>query len=256
MKTKLLLILALLFSSFSFAQKLHKMAPKIIAIGLGEKNPYFNESLFPNLEFYYTPTLKVDYGPENIADSDTNLIVNTIYRLKDITYSGTPEYIPVVSKKHDPTQMFLLFDKKGLCYTTGYKLENLNDMGNRKCENNKLLSDNLIKVVKRGKVAKTARKPFVLGKINSIIGNKIDNFPVQNLNGITLELNTLMGKEATLVVFFNLPSTIDIRTLSKAEMKLLDRKESKNVKAMIAVGERSTNILRELEQQFFKTKFK
>ncbi len=254
MKKYILLTLAITITGFAFAQKLHKIAPKIIVIGLGEKNPYFDESQFPDLDFYYTPTLKVDYGSEDIVGSDTTVTIDLNYKLKDVTYSGKPEYITAVANKKDPRNMFLLFDKKGICYTFGFKLDDKNDMELRKCDNKEIVLDNLVKIVKKGKSAKKAKKPFSPEKPQSIVGNKIENFPVQNLKGDTIELNKLLGGEATMVVFFNLPSMVDIRPISKTEMKALDKLNSKNAKARFDIGEQSTNILYELEKQFFKLK--
>ncbi len=256
MKKIITLILALLLTNFSFAQKLHKIAPKIIVIGLGEKNPFFDESQFPDLNFFYTPTLKVDYGNDKNTVFDTISRTNLKYKLKDITYSGTPDYILAISKKDNPINHFLLFDRNGICYTYGFNLSEKEELTEQECENKHLLVENLQKLVKKKKQAKKARKPFNLEKPKSIIGNQLDNFPLQNPKGESLELNSLLGQTACMIVFFNLPADVDIRPISKEDKKLLERKEVKQAKDRVEIGEKSTKILIDLEEQFFKLKIR
>lgn len=256
MKKIIVLILAMLLTNFSFAQKLHKIAPKIIVIGLGEKNPFFDESQYPDLNFFYTPTLNIDYGSDKNTVSDTILRTNLNYKLKDITFSGTPDYILAISKKDNPIHHFLLFDRNGICYTYGFELSEKGDLAEQKCENKLSLAENLQKLVKKKKLAKKVRKPFTLEKPKSIIGNRLENFPIQNLNGDALELNSLLGQTACMLVFFNLPADVDIRPISKENKKLLERKEVQQAKDRVEIGEKSTKILSDLEEQFFKLKFK
>lgn len=47
------------------AQNLIKMAPQVIVVNLGPKNPHFDESIFPHLHFYYTPGIKAVLPDEN-----------------------------------------------------------------------------------------------------------------------------------------------------------------------------------------------
>lgn len=257
MKKNLILILALLISGYSYAQNLTKIVPKIIVIGLGEKNPNFDESQFPDLNFYYTPTLDIDYGSEEMVAAAIKAATNPFYKAEGVTYAGTPEYITGV--KRDPVHMFLLFDSEGTCYTVGYNL--IKDIGGARSANKKTLADNLNDVVKKGKTAKAAKKPYSKGKPHSIIGNKIEDFLIQSLDGENLELADLLGDEATLVVFFSLPLSIDFRPLlTQEEMKALGKKEAKkaNFKANLIqqMGKDATEVLRDLETKFYKMKFK
>ncbi len=41
------------------------MAPQVIVVNLGPKNPHFDESIFPHLHFYYTPGIKAVLPDEN-----------------------------------------------------------------------------------------------------------------------------------------------------------------------------------------------
>ncbi len=257
MKKNLILILALLISGYSYAQNLSKIVPKIIVIGLGEKNPHFDESQFPDLNFYYTPTLNIDYGSEEMVAAAIKKATNPFYKPQPVIFSGTPEFITSVNRERE--SMFLLFDGEGTCYTIGYNL--VKDIAGAQCANKKKLADNLNAIVKKGKTAKAAKKPYTEGRPHSLIGNKVENFPIQNLDGENLELADLLGDEATLVVLFSLPLDIDFRPLpTQEEMKALGRKEGQKAsfKANLIqqMGKDATEILRDLETQFYKMKFK
>lgn len=257
MKKNLILILALLISGYSFAQNLTKIVPKIIVIGLGEKNPNFDESQFPDLNFYYTPTLNIDYGSEEMVAAAIKGATNPFYKPQPVIFSGTPEFITSVNRELE--SMFLLFDSEGTCYTIGYNL--VKDIAGAQSANKKNLADNLNDVVKKGKTAKAAKKPYTVGKPHSLIGNKVESFPIQSSDGENMELVDLLGNGATLVVLFHLPLSIDFRPLlTQEEMKALGKKEAKkaNFKANLIqqMGKDATEILRDLETQFYKMKFK
>lgn len=259
MKKHLILILALLFSGYSFAQNLTKIIPKIIVIGLGEKNPKFDESQFPDLNFYYTPTIAIDYGSEEMIAAAIKSATNPFYKPEPVIFSGTPEWIVQTQKNRGAESTFLLFDAEGTCYTIGYNL--VKSIAGARCANKKSLADNLSDVVKKGKTAKAAKKPYSEGSPHSLIGNKVENFPIQSLEGENLELADLLGEEATLVVLFHLPLSIDFRPLpSQEEMKALGKKEGSKAQFKAELiqekGKEATEILRDLETDFFKMKFK
>lgn len=252
MKKLVFILIAVIGFTNAFAQKLEKLAPKIIVIGLGDKNPMFDESKFPHLNFYYTPKLKIDYGVSKSNPLDTATF-KLNYKEKNIIYTGEPKFIEIYSQKDDPLQLFVLLDKTGNCYTFGYKL-NKDEMGAVECENNVFLLDNLIKVVKKGKVVKKSKKPFVPNKIKSLVGNKPEIFPLQDSNGQLIDFQNILGSKGSLIVFFNLPSDLDIHKISKEEKKELTRQEIQNAKQIQLITERSTDILYKLEKQFFNTK--
>jgi hypothetical protein len=259
MKKNLILILALLISGYSFAQNLTKIIPKIVVIGIGEKNPHFDESQFPDLNFYYTPTINIDYGDEEMVAAAIKKATNPFYKPQPEIWTGTPEWILKVQYNRGAESAFLLFDGEGTCYTIGYNL--VKDIAGAQCANKKKLADNLNDVVKKGKTAKAAKKPYSVDKPHSLIGNKVENFPIQNLDGENIELADLLGDGATLVVLFYLPLSIDFRPLlTQEEMKALGKKEAKkaNFKANLIqqMGKDATEILRDLETQFYKMKFK
>jgi len=110
---KLILLLIALISSFGlYAQA--KYQAKIVVVFMGEKNATFDEEMFPNFEFYYTPGIigtekKANTLSGKIAGSITGDDYSTAY---DVSFSGTPE----AAYKTKITET-VLFDKNG--YVSG-----------------------------------------------------------------------------------------------------------------------------------------
>lgn len=112
MKKLGLLSLALILSIGAFAQA--KYQAKIVVVFMGEKNATFDESMFPNCDFYYTPGIVATEKKANtlsgkIAGSITGDDYSETY---DVSFSGTPE----AAYKTKMTET-VLFDKNG--YVSG-----------------------------------------------------------------------------------------------------------------------------------------
>ena len=248
----LIIVLAFIFPSLN-AQKLSKIAPKIIAIGIGEKNPTFDESMFPDIDIYYTPNIIInDYGMSDAEWMEEYIKVTTIpfYKSKKMVgdpLTGTPQFIIDANSYRDRgiTSFYMLFDSEGLCYTFGYD------------GSPEGMSDELKDVVKKGKTIKPAKKPYGFEKKQVIVGHKLGDFSIQSIEGNTLELNTLLGKEPVLVIFFQLDSGWDAgaQELSVEEGSSLSVMEQTNYEMLRKLVYDVTEPLRSAEREFFDMKF-
>lgn len=179
--------------------------------------------------------------------------VSTIpfYRSKKMVgdpYTGTPQFI-IDANSHTSrgiTNFYMLFDSEGLCYSFGYD-GNFNS-----------LEDELKDVVKKGKTIKPAKKAYGFDIKKTIIGHKLGDFPIQTIDGKNLELNSLLGEEAALVLFFYLDPELNANTqiLSDEEAKSLTNAEITYYELYRQQTYNATEILRTAEEQFFEMKFK
>lgn len=255
MKKLLALFISVVFILVNVnAQKLSKVAPKIIVIGIGEKNSTFDESQFPDLNVYYTPSLIVNnFGFSLKERTDESIKYATIpfYKSKKMVgdpYTGTPQFIIDFNSHTDRgiTNFYMLFDNEGLCYSYGYD-GNFNS-----------LADDLKDVVKKGKTIKPAKKSYGFGRKQTIIGHELGDFTIQSIDGKTLELNSLLGEEAVLVLFFYLDPDLDANTqaLSDEEAKNMTNSEITYYELYRQQVYDVTSILRSAEEEFFEMKFK
>ncbi|MCD4834643.1 MAG: hypothetical protein K8R31_12655 [Bacteroidales bacterium] len=232
MKLKNLLFIAILTlgSSTLFAQ-ISKLAPKVVVIGIGEKNSTLDESQYPNLKFYYTPELI------NIAEE---------------TFSGKPEFLVTLGNDKNLKETFMLFDKNGVCVTQGYRLlSQNNDIGAKLCVDKDNLQNHLKTYVKKEKEGKASSKEMKLKKSDYMIGYKMPEFNVVTPSGEEVSFNSIVEGQATLIVFFQLSSDIDIAEGKKSDQSDKSGKQLFAAMTQGAAGSKTTKLFVNLESQFF-----
>ena len=253
MKKIALLVSILLFAFNAGAQNITKMAPQIIIVNLGKKNPTFDESIYPHLKFFYTPGIKAVITDENQIN-------------KNFSVSGQPEFLVKAFNKHHIKQNgFTLFDKNGICYAEGDDFFEKTDIGEASCSNGKTLAENLKNIVKKGKTAKVSQSPIPWDKGNKhlkvglnhtdivksqfLTGHPFpDDVKVQNSDGKEVVLEEVIKGKPTMVVFMYIPPEGNLETLIKY-YKGNDPKPSKAIQKKYV---NNVLYLSMLEGQFFK----
>ena len=227
---KLFLIAVLSLASFTVFAQISKLAPKVVVLGVGEKNPTLDESQYPNIKFYYTPELK-----DNAE-----------------TFSGKPEFLATLWNDKNLKETFMLFDKNGVCVTQGYRLLSQNsDIGAKLCVDKEALQNHLKSYVKKGKEGKESTKEMKLKKSDYMIGYKMPEFNVSTPSGEEVSFSSIVEGQATLVVFFQLSSDIDIAEGKKADQSGKSGRAFMSAMAQGAVGSGVTKLFDNLESQFF-----
>lgn len=248
MKLKNLLFVAILILGTTgvFAQ-ISKMAPKVVLIGIGEKNPTLDESKYPNLEFYYTPGLK-----SNATASATTKSALSIAGVAKETFSGEPKFIETIWNEKQMQKGFMLFDKNGLCVTQGYEITRQGgDIGRRLCADKDKLQDHLKDYVKKEKEGKKSKKDMKMKKSDFMIGHNMPEFNVVTPSGEEKPINDIIKGQPTLVVFFQLASDVDIEEGKKSDQSDKSGKELFAAATQAAAGADLTQVFVELESQFF-----
>ncbi len=182
------------------------MAPQIVVINLGPKNPTFDESIFPHLKFLYAPDLKANIKSEN----DIN---------KHFTVSGEPEFLSKAFNNGKIKEYgFWLFDNKGNCYTEGDGMDI--EIASTECSNGKTLGDNVKAVVKKYKTVspsnkeldwkhsgnlKLSLKASTVVKKPFLTGHPAPDIELVDGNGNKVNLRSVVDHKPTLVTFIYLP---------------------------------------------------
>lgn len=205
-KKVLTLVLVLAVSFTVSAQKLKKLNPNIVVIGIGAKNPTFNEAQYPDLKFYYTPGLKSQAKVSTSGKAALSLFGAAVEK-----FEGTPEFLAEMwNTKSNMKESFMIFDEDGLCFTQGYRLGGRGAIDKQNCINKKSIAKNVKALVKKGKKAKKAKKKMKLKKSNFMVGREFPDFKVSDSSGKEFAINDLVkGEKATIVVFFQISKDID-----------------------------------------------
>lgn len=223
MKTIAFLFTALLITGISFGQMKYK--PKVVVVVMGPKNSTFDESKFPDLNFYYLPDIKLSknggiYGKasknkKKNAWSSALGIGATSHAEVSQNYTGEPA---IVVDKHIASGTVYVFDKNGLSNAemmgAQYAKDFITNQTKFMIDFNKMKRSwktesfgNLMKsLVKKGETMKPPKKY----KTSHLLGKKIYAFNVQNASGKTFDIQNLTkGNPATLLVFLYINPEFD-----------------------------------------------
>jgi len=242
LKNVFFLTALLLISSLIFGQ-----TPKVVVLGIVEKNETLDESLYPNLEFYYTPNLE----SKAKANSTAKAFASMAGAAKE-TFEGEPEFLAELWNEKDLKNGFMLFDKEGVCATQGYHiLQQGNNIEKRRCVDNDKLSDHFKKYVKKEKTAKPAKRNMKLRKNDFMVGHQMPYFKVVSVDSEEKSIQSVINGEPTLIVYFQLSKDIDIAEGKKADQSDKSGKQLFNSMTQAAAGADVENLFVQLEGQLF-----
>lgn len=188
MKTRNFFIIALLvIASGSVFAKKGVAVPKVIMIGIGAKNPTFNEALYPNLNFYYTPGFVI--GKKDVLGAR-----------KETSLSGDPKFLADINNNGSGLdKQFYVFDKNGLCYTQGYRFTGIESSSTEKNP----LKDTFKDLLKKDKVAKASKKEMKMKKNDFLLGFKMPEYNVSEVNGTEVSIKSITeGGEPVIIIFW------------------------------------------------------
>lgn len=212
MKRSLFSLIGTLFLATTLFAVKPVEVPEIILIGIGAKNPTFNEAQYPHLKFYYTPELAYE---QQTGDGSKGAAV--LGSVADDILVGSPEFFTTINSEHDLLKCYFLFDKSGVCYTQGYNITRREGLMDATGPDDKSLAIAFKETVKKEKVAKPNKKEMKLKKSDFMIGYKMPDCKIVDASGKEIGTNAITenGKPA-LVLFFQLASDIDIQAAKES----------------------------------------
>jgi len=251
MKKPVLLFLMAIIFTYAGAQKMSNMAPQIIVVNFGPKNPHFDEQIYPHLKFLYTPDINVQYSNGTLKEK--------------INLTGTPQFLArAINEDYFKLYGFLIIDQAGNCYTEGANLFENPAVAKSLCANGKTLSDNVKAVVKKHKTIRLKTGPLPWGKSHialkgllsrhtSIVhaaflsGHALPEFNVQTADGKSVSIRQVIQGKPSLIFFAAIPPTENVETIYKFYHGPLE-KPSKTIQKRFG---KLTLYLSVLEGQFF-----
>lgn len=213
----LVIFAATLFVVTSVEAKKKKEKLNVLMIGIGAKNPTFDESRFPDLTFVYTPGLVSQAKMGSAGKSALALFAGKSSRE---IYKGTPKVLETWWDKKNLRHHTILFDKNGIGSWEGWlnlvegrgdrtQMEDTRGKGKKK-----ELSKMLKLIHKKGKTTKVKEgKDFNPKKDNAILNRKMPDFDVvpfdsEESKPISSYIET--GKPV-LVVFFQISPDVNLK---------------------------------------------
>ena len=246
------LVILLLALGGAFAGKAPQV-PDVIMIGIGAKNPTFNESQYPHLKFYYTPGL-VSQAQVSGAAKSALALTGSVARE---SFVGDPKFLQDVNEEFEMKGTWFIFDKNGVCYSHGYDIGRRGEYMKTVGVDNKAIEDSFTEILKKDKVAKLSKKDIVIRKnaisVNDefLMGQKMPEYNVYDLNNkpVSIKSITESGKPVILI-FFQLPSDIDIQAGKESGEGKTGREFGSAVLAS-AAGATLVGMCETIEREFF-----
>jgi hypothetical protein len=195
------------------------MAPQVVVVNIGPKNPHFDENIYPHLKFFYTPDLKAV-----LTDKKE---MNQHFKVE-----GEPEFLKKALNLNKINEYgFLLFDKNGVCYTEGGDILGNYEIASVDCSNGKTLGENVKNLVKKGKTTKVSNKPLnwkkekvplkinlksnALTKKEFLTGHELPSFNVETKEGEQVDLSEWIKGKPTLMIFMYIPPDENVEAVYK-----------------------------------------
>lgn len=181
----------------------------VIMIGIGAKNPTFDESKFPDLKFYYTPGLVSQAEVDNNGKALVSLLGGSTREI----FKGEPEILAKWFDEMDLRGYAIVFDKNGVGTWQG-KL-NLEDDLIEDSEGEgeeETLEDTFEYLLEDGEIMEADEdKEFDYEDDDSVIETYMPDFEVVAPDGSKKSIRELTKNgKTTMVVFFQIPKDIDL----------------------------------------------
>ncbi len=204
-----------IFLSCSFLLAQGKYDINVVAIGIGEKNPTFDEGRFPHISFYYTPKLisKAEVGEEGKA------AVALFGGAAREVFEGEPEVLAKWWDETDIRNHAIIFDKNGVGAWQGWLKpdRDLIDCEGKGEESSVedifeyLLEDNEVIEFDDG-------KEFDYEDNDCLIETKMVDFMVVTPTGEEKSTKSIVENgKATMVIFFQISKDVDLNAVANVE---------------------------------------
>ena len=189
----------------------------VIMIGIGAKNPTFDESKFPNLKFYYTPGLVSKAELDETAKGALSLFAGETARE---VFEGKPDILAKWWDEMDLRNYALIFDKNGVGTWQG-KLNIEDDLveDSEGEGEESSLEDTFEFLIEDGNTVDFDEdKEFDCEDDDSIIETKLPDFEVVAPDSSKIMISELMSNDKpTMIVFFQISKDVDINAAKDAD---------------------------------------
>ncbi len=211
------IFILLIFSQPIFSQKGYNI--NVIMIGIGGKNPTFDESKYQNLTFYYTPELVSQAKLGKEAKSALSVFSGGASRE---IFEGKPDILAKWWDNRDLRNYALLFDKNGVGTWQGKLDIEDNLVEDSKGEGDESDLENTFEnLLEDDEVTELDKdKKFDYEDDDSIIETLMPNFKVTALDSSQISIRQLIKKgKPTMVVFFQISKDVDLNAAKKEVKK-------------------------------------
>lgn len=226
----------------------------VVMVGIGAKNPTFDEGRFPDLQIVYTPGLVSQAQTGGTGKAALALLGSGVQEI----FKGSPKILEEWWDKTDLRNHAILFDKNGVgswegnLGSGGAGDETSHFLGSIGYGKDRSLEKMMRVICRKGKTTKLkAKKEFKPKKDDPVLDRKMPDFDVVTVADETKPIRSLIENgRPTLVVFFQISPDAD---LQEAKESGKGKSGKQFMKAMVrgAAGSVWEQIFVSLEREIF-----
>jgi hypothetical protein len=221
------LLIVVIGISSVFAQA--KNVPQVKLIGIGAKNPTYDETILKEFQFYYTPGMVSQVQGGKAVKGALAAFGGTTAKA---VYKGEPKLLEEFWDKKELRFHSLLYDKNGVACWEG-TIDPVKDVLDTKGFDDMTLKEALKQYVEKQKtVEKEAEGEIKIYDANSMRRGKYYNYPLAERKMPDFTTTDITGKEVSiknitetgspvLLIFFELPADIDCKAAQESKKATL-----------------------------------
>lgn len=217
----------LLISATVFAGKDYK--PEVIMLGIGPKNPGFDESKYPHVTVVYTPKLESQAEMNETGKAAAHalgaLASGGSGNVQE-TVKGEPAWLAQWWNEAIGPNWAMVFDKNGVGAWVGKLKPQRGDLMDTEGEGKKdELKDVLKYLMKKEKTIDVDDgKEFEADDEEALLEARIQDFEVTDAEGNTASITEYISTgKTTMVVFFQIPSDVNLQNTGEQVEKAKDK---------------------------------
>jgi hypothetical protein len=187
---------------------------QVVMLGIGAKNPTFDEARFPHLQVVYTPKLvsQAKVG-ENTRAALTAMAGDETREI----FKGKPTLLETWWDEMDLRNHAVLVDTKGTGAWQGWIDRRDAILESASAGDRTALGTTLAEILEDGKVIQASGKAFDPEDSDGAIGASFPDWPVSTADGQQTTMHALMSGKPTLVVVFQIQSIGDLQAAKKSQ---------------------------------------
>lgn len=178
-----LLLGCVVLASFALGQE-----SEVIAIGIGEKNSTFDESVFKNIKIYYTPSVKVEKKA-----------------LGEKSFSGSPKFLTSWFNTTGEPNDFFVMGSNNVVYDQGKSIIAGSSMLDVETERKGTFKKAIAMVSDKERTIRESRKEIDVEDEKGFVKRKLPAFALADVNGNTVSSSSVIDNGVPkLILFFYL----------------------------------------------------
>lgn len=220
---------------------------RVVMLGIGAKNPTFDDQRFPHLRVVYAADLR---SQASLGDGGRAAVTALAGDAAREQFSGEPADLARWWDEMDLRNHALFIDRHGVVAWQGWIDRRDGILKSASAGDGALLGSVMAEIIEDGLPAPASSQPFDPKKADGAIGASLPDWSLQAADGSSVKLHTVLADAPTLLVIFQIQSTGDLQAAKRSQE---DKSFGSFMSSMMqgAASDKVANMFVRLESELF-----